>query len=82
MQLIVQEGRAIVSLMAPIRAHDEVLRTNTFSEMTENVKVFYRDYEIVRVEMRDGTIEVLPQAIAGVFWIEKGRRYQLKLSNE
>lgn len=82
MQVIVQEGRAIVSLIAPIHAHDEALRTTSFNEMTEEVKVFYRDYEMVRLEMREAGIEVLPQAVAGIFWLEKGRRYQLKLSTE
>lgn len=79
MQVIVQEGKAIVSLISPIQAHDEALRTTNIREMTEEIKVFYRDYEMVRVEARGGTIEILPQAVAGIFWIEKGRRYQLKV---
>lgn len=78
MQIIVQEGTAILSLITPIQAHDEALRTTTIHEMTEKVRVFYRDYELIRVEARDGDVEVLGQAIAGVFWLEKGRRYQLK----
>jgi hypothetical protein len=81
MQVIVQEGKAIVSLTAPIQAHDEMFRTTNIREMTEEVKVFYRDYEMVRLEARDGTIEILPSALAGLFWIEKGRRYQLKIGN-
>jgi len=81
-QLIVQEGRAIVSLTVPIRAHDEVLRTTSFSELTEEVKVYYRDLEIIRVELRGGAIEVLPPAIGGIYWLEKGRRYQLKIAAE
>jgi hypothetical protein len=79
MQVIVQEGKAIVSLTAPFQAHDEGLRTTNLREMTEDIKVFYRDYELVRVEARDGIIEILPHAVAGIFWIEKGRRYQLKV---
>jgi hypothetical protein len=79
MQVIVQEGKAIVSLTSPIQAHDEALRTTNIREMTEEIKVFYRDYEMVRVEARGGNIEILPQAVAGIFWIEKGRRYQLKV---
>ena len=79
MQVIVQEGKAIVSLTSPIQAHDEALRTTNIREMTEEIKVFYRDYEMVRVEARSGTIEILPQAVAGIFWIEKWRRYQLKV---
>ena len=62
MQVIVQEGKAIVSLTSPIQAHDEALRTTNIQEMTEEIKVFYRDYEMVRVEARGGTIEILPQA--------------------
>jgi hypothetical protein len=81
MLVIVQEGKAIVSLMAPLQAHDEALRTTNIREMTEEVKVFYRDYEMVRLEARDGAIEILPAALAGIFWIEKGRRYQLKIGN-
>ncbi|NLT34655.1 MAG: hypothetical protein GXX83_01995 [Gaiellales bacterium] len=82
MQVIVQEGRAIVSLTSSIRAHDEALRTTSFGELTDNVKVFYRDYEIIRVELWEGALELLPQTVAGVYWVEKGRRYQLKLSTE
>jgi hypothetical protein len=78
MQMIVQEGNAILSLVQPIQAHDEALRSTTIREMTEDVKVFYRDYEVVRIEARDGDIEVLGPAVAGIFWLEKGRRYQLK----
>ncbi|NLE74446.1 MAG: hypothetical protein GX604_07455 [Actinobacteria bacterium] len=82
MQLIVQEGRAIVSLTASIRAHDEVLRTTSFNELTEDIKVYYRDLEIIRIELRDGAIEVMPSAIGGIYWLEKGRRYQLKIAAE
>ena len=79
MQVIVQEGKAIVSLTAPIQAHDEALRTTNIRELTEEIKVFYRDYEMVRLEARGGTIEILPPGVAGIFWIDKGRRYQLKV---
>lgn len=78
MQIIVQEGRAILSLISPIQAHDEALRSTTISEITEDVKVFYRDYEVVRVELRDGAMEILAPALAGIYWLEKGRRYQLQ----
>ncbi|GAB4242940.1 MAG: hypothetical protein Kow00129_01720 [Thermoleophilia bacterium] len=81
MQIIVQEGSAILSLTQPIQAHDEALRSTTIREMTEDVKVFYRDYEIIRVEAREAKIEILPSALAGVFWLEKGRRYQLKVGD-
>lgn len=78
MQIIVQEGNATLSLAEPIQAQDEALRSTSLREMTEDVKVFYRDYEIIRIEARAGTIEVLPPAVAGIFWLEKGRRYQLR----
>jgi len=78
MQIIVQEGKAVLSLTAPIHVHDEALRTTTVEEMTTDVKIYYRDYEIIKVEARDSMVEVCPAALGGVFWIEKGRRYQLK----
>jgi hypothetical protein len=80
MQIIVQEGRAIVSLRFPIQAHDDALRTTSINEITDTVKAYYRDHELIRVEMKEGTIDVVPSAISGVFWIEKGRRYQLKVT--
>jgi hypothetical protein len=78
MQIIVQEGKAILSLAQDVQAHDECLRSITIKEMSEQVKVFYRDFEVVRVEVRDGAIEVLPPAIASIYWVDKGKRYQLK----
>lgn len=78
MQIIVQEGNAIISLAQEVQAHDDSLRSITIKEMSEPVKVFYRDYEMIRVEVRDGAIEVLPSSVASIFWIDKGRRYQLK----
>lgn len=77
-QIIVQEGRAILSLVNPIQVHDEALRSMTVHEFSEEVKVFYRDFEVIRVEAREGIIEILPNAVASIFWVEKGRRYQLK----
>lgn len=82
MQIIVQEGRAIVSLVVPVRAYDEALRTATYSELTEEIKAYYRDFELVRVELRDGAMELSPAAVAAIYWLEKGRRYQLKLATE
>jgi hypothetical protein len=79
MQVRVQEGRAMISLTCGIQAQDEALRTTSLHELTEDVKVYYRDYEMIRVEVREGAMELLPGAVAGLFWIEKGRRYQLKL---
>jgi hypothetical protein len=42
------------------------------------VKVFYRDYEIVRIEAREGAMEIMPAAIGAITWLKKERRYQLK----
>jgi hypothetical protein len=78
MQIIVQEGNATLSLTEPIQAQDEALRSTSIREITEDVKVFYRDYEIIRIEARQGVIEVLPASVAGIYWLEKGRRYQLR----
>ena len=81
MQIVVQEGRALISLVTPIQAPDENLRTTTVQSLSGNVKVYYRDYEIIRLEARDGALEVTPSAIGGITWVEKGRRYQLKVGS-
>ncbi|HZK48215.1 MAG TPA: hypothetical protein VFD74_01265 [Thermoleophilia bacterium] len=78
MQLIVQEGRAVLSLVTPIQVNDDSMRSQTVSEFSENVKAYYRDFELVRVEGRDGQLEIQPANVASIFWVEKGRRYQLK----
>jgi hypothetical protein len=78
MQIIVQEGSAILSLVSPIRVHDEALRSTSISEFTEEIKAYYRDFELVRIEAREGRLEVEPSNVASIFWLEKGRRYQLK----
>lgn len=82
MQIIVQEGKAILSLMAPIQAHDESLRSTALHDITGEVKAYYRDYELVRIETRGGDLEILGNAIAGVYWLERGRRYQLQAKAE
>jgi hypothetical protein len=82
MQIIVQEGRAILSLIAPIQAHDESLRSTSLRDITGEVKAFYRDYELVKIETRGGDLEILGPAIAGVYWLERGRRYQLQVKAE
>lgn len=79
MQVIVQEGEVQISLVTPIQAPDESLRTNTVHSVTGPAKVYYRDLEIIRVEARDGNLEILPAAIGGLSWLTKGRRYQLKV---
>jgi hypothetical protein len=81
MQVVVQEGQAVVSLTQSIQAHDEALRATTITELTDDVKVFYRDHEVVRVEARDGKMELLAPAVASLLWLEKGRRYQLKAAD-
>jgi hypothetical protein len=79
MQILVQEGEASVSLTTAVQAPDENLRTASVTILTGPVKVFYRDFEIIRVEARDGALELLPSAVGAISWLRKDRRYQLKL---
>jgi hypothetical protein len=79
MQIVVQEGEVLVSLMTPIQATDENLRTTTVQTVAGQAKVYYRDHEVILVEARDGYLEILPTAIGAVSWVRKDRRYQLKL---
>lgn len=79
MQIVVQEGEVLVSLVTPIQAPDESLRTMTVQTITGPAKVYYRDQELIRVEARDGALEILPPAIGALTWIKKDRRYQLKV---
>ena len=81
MQVVVQEGEASVSLTAVIQAPDDSLRTTSLDILTGPVKVFYRDFEVIRVEARNGTLEILPPALASISWLRKDRRYQLKLGD-
>jgi hypothetical protein len=78
MQIIVQEGEASVSLVTPIQAPDDSLRSTTVSHLVGAVKVYYRDFEIVRVEARGGSLELLPSCVGAVAWVKKDRCYQLK----
>ncbi len=78
MQIIVQEGEASVSLMTPVHAPDESLRTTSVQNIVGQVKVYYRDFELIRVEARDGALEVYPACVGSVSWIRKDRCYQLK----
>jgi hypothetical protein len=78
MPIIVQEGEATVSLLGSVQAPDGSLRTNSLQTVARAVKVFYRDFEIVRVEARDGDLELLPGAIGAIAWARRDRRYQLK----
>ena len=64
-----------------IQAPDDTLRTSTINLLTGPVKVFYRDFEIIRVEARDGALELTPAVVASVTWLRKDRRYQLKLGD-
>lgn len=82
MQIIVQEGEVLISLIAPIQAPDESLRTTTVHSVSGSAKVFYRDLEIIRVEARDGNLEILPASIGSVTWVRKDRRYQLKVGQD
>jgi hypothetical protein len=81
MQIIVQEGDASVSLMMAIQAPDDSLRTNSLTVLTGAVKVFYRDFEIIRLEARDGNLELTPAVIASITWLRRDRRYQLKVGD-
>ena len=78
MQIIVQEGEASVSLVVSIQAPDENLRTTTVSSLAGPVKVYYRDFEVVRIDAREGSLEIMPSAIAAITWTKKDRCYQLK----
>jgi len=79
-QIVVQEGRALISLITPIQAPDENLRTTTVQSVSGPVKVFYRDYEVILVEAREGALEIMPASIGAITWTTKDRRYQLKIS--
>ncbi len=81
MPIIVQEGEATVSLLGSVQAPDGSLRTTTLQTVAGAIKVFYRDFEIVRVEARDGDLELLPGAIGAIAWVRRDRRYQLKPSD-
>jgi hypothetical protein len=78
MNIIVQEGEASISLVTPIQAPDDNLRSTTITHFSGCVKVFYRDFEVVHVEAREGALEILPACVGAISWLEKGRRYQLK----
>ncbi|OFW60595.1 MAG: hypothetical protein A2133_12130 [Actinobacteria bacterium RBG_16_64_13] len=82
MQIIVQEGEVLVSLVSPIQAPDESLRTTTIHSVSGAAKVYYRDHELIRVEARDGNLEILPGSIGALTWVKKDRRYQLKVGND
>jgi hypothetical protein len=81
MQIVVQEGEASVSLTMTIQAPDDSLRTNSLNVVTGPVKVFYRDFELIRVEAREGALELTPAIVASISWLRKDRRYQLKLGD-
>ena len=78
MQIIVQEGEVLISLTSPIQAPDESLRTTSVHTVSGTAKVYYRDMELIRVEAREGNLEILPSSIGAVTWVKRDRRYQLK----
>ncbi len=78
MQIIVQEGEVLISLTSPIQAPDESLRTTSVHTVSGTAKVYYRDMELIRVEAREGNLEILPSSIGAVTWVKRERRYQLK----
>jgi hypothetical protein len=79
MQIVVQEGEASICLTMMIQAPDDSLRTNSLNILNGPVKVFYRDFEVIRVEARDGALELTPAVVASIAWLRKDRRYQLKI---
>jgi hypothetical protein len=79
-QIIVQEGNALVSLITPIQAPDDGLRTSTVQSIAGPVKVYYRDYEVILVEAREGALEIMRSSIGAITWTTKDRRYQLKIA--
>lgn len=81
MQIVVQEGRALISLITPIQAPDENLRTTTVQSVSGAVKVYYRDHEVILIEARDGALEIMPASIGAITWVGRDRRYQLKLGS-
>ena len=78
MQIIVQEGEVLISLTSPIQAPDESLRTTSVHTVSGPAKVYYRDMELIRIEAREGNLEILPSSIGAVTWVKRERRYQLK----
>jgi hypothetical protein len=82
MPIIVQEGEALLSLTSAVQAPDENLRTTSINSLAGPVKVFYRDFEVVRIEAREGSLELLPSAVGAITWLRKDRRYQLRLGEQ
>ena len=78
MHVVVQEGEASISLVVPIQAPDDSLRTTTTTSIVGPVKVYYRDFEVVLVEARQGALEITATAIGAINWLRRDRRYQLK----
>jgi hypothetical protein len=81
MQIVVQEGEGLISLVTPIQAPDESLRTTTVHSVTGSLKAYYRDHELIHVEARDGALEIMPAAVGAINWVTRGRRYQLKVGS-
>ncbi|MCX8032866.1 MAG: hypothetical protein N3B14_05705 [Thermoleophilia bacterium] len=79
MQIVVQEGEVLVSLISPIQSADDSMRTTTIQSISGPAKVYYRDYELIRIEAKDGALEIFPVCVGALNWIRKDRRYQLKI---
>ncbi len=82
MQIVVQEGEVLISLVSPIQAPDESLRTTSIHTVAGAAKVYYRDQELIRIEAREGALEIMPTAIGALTWVSRGRRYQLKVGGQ
>ena len=78
MQIVVQEGDGLVSLMAPIQAPDESLRTSTVHTVAGRLKAFYRDQELIRVEVREGAMEIPAAAIGALTWVSNGSGFKVE----
>ncbi len=72
----------MVSLAMAIQAPDDNLRTNSVTTLSGPVKVFYRDFEVIRVEAREGDLELLPSVVGAITWLRKDRRYQVRLGEQ
>jgi hypothetical protein len=81
MHVVVQEGEASVTLRSPIQAPDDSLRSTSISNFSGYVKVYYRDFEMIHMEAREGSLEIPVAAIGAISWTKREKRYQLKLSD-
>ncbi len=77
MQIIVQEGEASVSLVTPIQAPDDSLRTTNVQHVLGQVKVYYRDFEVYAWKRARGAWSCSPPS-SGHQLVAQRPCYQLK----